>query len=121
MTAREPAAIYVDIDDTLVRSVGARRIPIPATVALVRQLAQAGVALYAWSTAGGAYAQQTAVELGIADCFVAFLPKPVALLDDREIKDWRLLELHPMQCANSSAAEILVRLGYAPPEKPDGA
>jgi hypothetical protein len=39
-------AIFVDVDDTLVRSFGSKRIPITAMVALVRDLNDSGAALY---------------------------------------------------------------------------
>ena len=42
----------------------------------VRSLFAEGSVLYCWSAGGGEYAKQTAEELGIGDCFVAFLPKP---------------------------------------------
>lgn len=34
------------------------------------------------SSGGSAYAQRSAEELGIVDCFTAFLPKPQLLIDD---------------------------------------
>lgn len=82
MTTRVPA-IYVDVDDTLIRSVGTKRIPIPATVALVKALSERGAALFLWSRGGATYAREVAEELKVADCFEAFLPKPQLLLDDR--------------------------------------
>jgi hypothetical protein len=41
-----PAVIYVDVDDTLIRSAGSKRIPMPATVKLVQALHDHGAALY---------------------------------------------------------------------------
>jgi hypothetical protein len=35
--------VYVDVDDTLVRSVGSKRIPIPAAIEHVKDLAGAGI------------------------------------------------------------------------------
>ncbi len=81
--------IFVDVDDTLVRSVGAKRIPMPATIAGVRRLKSDGATLYLWSSGGADYCQRTADELGLADCFVAFLPKPTAYLDDQAVAGWR--------------------------------
>ena len=82
--------VYVDVDDTLVRSVGSKRIPQPATIANVRRLAQEGkVELYCWSTGGAEYAQASARELGLHDCFLAFLPKPDIYIDDQAFADWR--------------------------------
>lgn len=81
--------VFVDVDDTLVRSVGTKRIPMPPVIARVRALHQAGAALYLWSSGGGAYARDSAVELGIEHCFLAFLPKPDAYVDDQAVHEWR--------------------------------
>jgi cation transport ATPase len=81
--------IFVDVDDTLVRSVGAKRIPMPHVIAAVRGLAAQGASLYLWSSGGAAYARATAVELGLSDCFVGFLPKPHAYIDDQSIQEWQ--------------------------------
>lgn len=98
--------IYVDVDDTLVRTVGAKRIPMPATVRRVRELKVEGAELYLWSSGGAEYARQSAEELGIADLFSAFLPKPHVLLDDQELADWRGLRVvHPNACERLSLRE----------------
>lgn len=91
-----PLVVYVDIDDTLVRNYGTKRIPIPPAIEHVRALKEQGAVLYCWSSGGAEYAQTSAQELGIAHCFVAFLPKPHVLLDDQHITEWRrLLHVHP--------------------------
>jgi hypothetical protein len=87
--------IYIDVDDTLIRSFGSKRIPMSHTVEVVRQLKADGNELYCWSSGGGAYAKSSAEELGLADCFIGFLPKPQALLDDVLFRDWRVQEVHP--------------------------
>ena len=81
--------IFVDVDDTLIRSVGTKRIPMSPVVARIRALHQQGDALYLWSSGGAEYARASAIELGIADCFVAFLPKPDVYLDDQPVHEWR--------------------------------
>ena len=82
--------VYVDVDDTLVRTVGTTRIPLPAAVAQVRSLAAGGeCALYCWSSGGADYARASAAELGVQDCFIAFLPKPDIYIDDQAFEDWR--------------------------------
>jgi predicted HAD superfamily phosphohydrolase YqeG len=81
--------VFVDVDDTLVRSVGTKRIPMTSVIARVRELHAAGVALYLWSSGGADYARSSAVELGIESCFIAFLPKPDAYLDDQAVHEWR--------------------------------
>jgi FMN phosphatase YigB (HAD superfamily) len=81
--------IFIDVDDTLVRSAGTKRIPMPSVVKRVRELYQQGDALYLWSSGGADYARASAVELEIADCFLAFLPKPDVYLDDQAVEDWR--------------------------------
>ncbi len=81
--------IFVDVDDTLIRSVGTKRIPMPGTVAAVEALHQDGAELYLWSSGGADYARASARELNIEHCFVAFLPKPHAYIDDRPVHEWR--------------------------------
>ena len=81
--------IYVDVDDTLIRTVGSKRIPMPAVVEYVRRMKAEGAELFCWSTGGAAYARSAAVELGLAECFTEFLPKPNVILDDQAIPDWR--------------------------------
>ena len=81
--------IFVDVDDTLVRSFGSKRIPMPPVIARVRELYEQGSILYLWSSGGAEYAQSSAVELGIQDCFAGFLPKPDVYLDDQSVDEWR--------------------------------
>lgn len=92
-----PYIVYVDVDDTLIRSFGSKRMPIPATVrALERWCSREGVVAYCWSSGGGEYARQSARELGIEHLFAGFLPKPNLLVDDVALADWHdLEELHP--------------------------
>ena len=75
--------IYIDVDDTLIRSVGKTQIPMPASVKYVRRMHAAGHTLYCWSHGGGDYARDVATSLEIGDCFVGFLSKPDVCLDDR--------------------------------------
>ncbi len=81
--------VYVDVDDTLVRSVGTKRIPIPAAIQRVRALHAEGAMLYLWSTGGAEYARSSAVELGVERLFVGFLPKPTLIIDDQQVHEWR--------------------------------
>jgi hypothetical protein len=81
--------VFIDVDDTLVRSVGTKRIPMPSVIKRVRELHLQGDALYLWSSGGADYARASAVELEIVDCFLAFLPKPDVYLDDQAVEDWR--------------------------------
>jgi predicted HAD superfamily phosphohydrolase YqeG len=88
--------VFVDFDDTLVRSAGSKRIPITSVVQCVAAFKQAGAVLYCWSTGGADYAREVARELGIEHCFVAFLPKPTIMLDDQAPAEWRLCRhVHP--------------------------
>lgn len=105
-----PPILFIDVDDTLVRTAGAKRLPMTATVDLVRALHAQGAQLFLWSRGGAAYALATARELGLEPCFVAFLPKPDALLDDARIDTWRMPELHPAECSGLTADEVLARL-----------
>lgn len=95
-----PFYIYVDVDDTFVRSAGAKRIPVPAVIQHVRHLQNEGAILYCWSSGGADYARSSAEEFGISDCFVAFLPKPNILLDDQPTSQWRRFSVvHPNSCS----------------------
>ncbi|MFS8071615.1 MAG: hypothetical protein ACMG6S_35040 [Byssovorax sp.] len=94
---------YVDVDDTLVRSFGAKRIPMSAVVEHVRQLHEQGVTLYCWSAGGAEYAKSSAHELGIEHCFLGFLPKPNIVIDDQSPADWRgLVCVHPNEAVSKS-------------------
>lgn len=75
-----PRSIFVDVDDTFIRSFGSKRVPIDSTVKTIKDLASAGVQLFCWSSGGADYARQSAAEAGVEDCFRAFLPKPDALM-----------------------------------------
>ena len=91
--------IYVDVDDTFVRSHGTKHMPMPAVIRYIRDLHQQGAALYCWSSGGADYARESAEEFGLFDCFMAFLPKPDVLLDDQNVADWRRLrQVHPNEC-----------------------
>lgn len=99
---------YVDVDDTLVRTVGTTRIPIVSVIEHVRRLKAEGATLYLWSAGGADYCRETAAELGITDCFVAFLPKPRVMIDDQEVKDWVFCTtFHPTTCAGKGLGAYL--------------
>ena len=81
--------VYVDVDDTLVRWAGTKRIPIPRVIKRVRSLHAEGAVLYLWSTGGAEYAKSIATDLGISECFSGFLPKPTLIIDDQAVPEWR--------------------------------
>jgi hypothetical protein len=81
--------VFVDVDDTLVRSVGTKRIPMPRVIDRIRHLHRECAEQYLWSSGGADYAKESAKALGIADCFLAFLPKPTLIIDDQAVSDWR--------------------------------
>ena len=94
--------IFVDVDDTLIRSVGAKRIPMPGVVAAVRALYAQGAELYLWSSGGAEYARSSAAEIGLQECFVAFLPKPHAYIDDQPVHEWRFCQhVLPLNAADA--------------------
>jgi len=106
MTPGRELVAYVDIDDTLVRSFGSKRIPMTEMVRHVRELSRDGVTLYAWSSGGGEYARAAAKELDIESCFTAFLPKPNVIIDDQSPAEWRrLVHVHPGEAASKTAGE----------------
>lgn len=94
-----PIYIYVDVDETLVRNYGTKRIPMPNVVSHIKQLHKQSAVLYCWSSGGAEYARESAQELGLEHCFEGFLPKPQILIDDVKLADWRYLsEIHPNTC-----------------------
>jgi hypothetical protein len=96
MSQARTEIVFVDVDDTLVRSAGNKRIPITSVSERVAALKDAGATMYGWSTAGADYAREVARELGLEHCFVAFLPKPTIMLDDQAPAEWRLCRhVHP--------------------------
>ena len=120
MNSKRRLVVYVDVDDTLVRSVGTKRMPIPSVVAHVKELAKADAELYFWSTAGAEYARSTARELGIEALFVAFLPKPNVLIDDQDIGTWkRFTVVHPLGILDTVEAYLAMlepRVTTSPPD-----
>ena len=102
-----PVVTFVDVDDTLVRSAGSKRFPMRSMIERVRELHSGGMRLYCWSRGGAEYAHRSAVELGLADCFVGFLSKPDLLIDDQpQIVGKTLACLHPNEATSMSVEEI---------------
>ena len=100
--------VYVDVDDTLVRSISNKRVPIVNVVEHVRTLANSGATLYCWSSGGASYAKKSAEELGIADCFTDFLPKPHVFLDDQSSDEWRRsVCVHPLSVIGRTMEDYL--------------
>ena len=94
-----PLYVYVDVDNTLVRSFSGKRIPISSTINHIRELKRDGAILYCWSSVGADYAKAISKELNLLDVFTAFLPKPHIAIDDREINQWKYFQqVHPMSC-----------------------
>lgn len=73
----------------------------------VRALHREGAELYCWSSGGADYARSSAKELGIEQCFMDFLPKPHAMLDDQKVADWKYLTyLHPSNAGSKTTEEL---------------
>lgn len=83
---RHTLDIFAGVRNTLIKTVGSTRTPMPAGADHVRRMHEAGHALYCWSRGGKEYARDVAEWLEIADCFVDFLPKPDVCLDDQGVK-----------------------------------
>jgi hypothetical protein len=72
----------------------------------VRSLEMDGVILYGWSGGGADYARRSATELGLEDCFAAFLPKPNVMIDDQSPAEWRrLIHVHPAEAPSKTARD----------------
>lgn len=109
--------IYIDVDDTLIRSAGSKRIPITHMIELVKQLYAAGVELYCWSRAGRQHAINVALEYKIYGCFTAFLTKPDLLIDDTLFTDWGVYEIHPSSCRGVDVEELFGMFSSNPPNE----
>lgn len=114
MSSPRNIVVYVDVDDTLIRSFGSKQIPISSVIEHVRRLcAEDGVTAYCWSSGGADYARAVAERLGIAELFVAFLPKPNLMIDDQAPSAWRdLLVVHPNETGGKEAQAIRQALGW---------
>lgn len=114
MSTVRTLVVYVDVDDTLVRSFGHKQVPIVSTADRVRALAvEDGVVLYCWSSGGAEYAREVAARLGIESLFAGFLPKPHVMLDDLRPSEWReLLVVHPNEAPQFDAPTARARLGW---------
>lgn len=98
----KPHIVFIDVDDTLVRSIGSKRIPMSGVVADVRRLKESGAVLYLRSSGGQEYARASAEELGITDCFTAFLPKPHVIVDDQPMNLWQTTRhVYPAQAIDA--------------------
>jgi hypothetical protein len=90
--------IFIDVDDTFVRSFGTKRIPIPSVIKEIQELKEKGAILHCWSSGGREYAHASAIEFGLEHCFVDYLPKPDLLIDDQPMQEWRRLRhIYPNQ------------------------
>ena len=74
--------IYIDVDDTLIRTAGAKRFVLTRTIEYVNK-SYDGNTLYCWRRGGAEYARRVADFLGITHCFAEFLPKPDVIIDDQ--------------------------------------
>ena len=99
----KPFYVYIDVDETFVRNYGAKRIPMPAVIEHVKVLKEQGAVMYCWSSGGAKYAQESAREFGIEQCFIGFLPKPELVIDDISFSQWRnLVQVHPNECSGNT-------------------
>lgn len=111
MNMRNQLVVFVDVDDTFVRTYGNKRIPIPAMIDHIKKLKSEGAILYCWSSGGAEYARNSAAEFGIEDVFTDFLPKPQVIIDDMNINEWRyLLQVHPNSCPSKQLNDYVKEL-----------
>jgi hypothetical protein len=103
-----PVVIYVDVEETLLHR-GSSGTPAPAegVVKRLRELHAHGAQLYLWSSRGPDDARRAAETAGVAELFLAFLPKPQLLVDGEALEDWHVSEVHPMALGSVRLADLL--------------
>ena len=90
--------VFVDVDDTLIRSVGSKIIPNTRVIEKVRMLHQKGMTIIVWSTAGSEYAKRISENIGISEIISFYFTKPQYIIDDQEIDKWLNTKvIHPLQ------------------------
>ncbi len=100
--------VYVDVDNTLIRTIGEQQHPISEVVNHLRQLNADGVQLFCWSAGGADYAKKCAQVAGVEDLFAAFLPKPRVMIDDQFVTDWPFcVTVHPEWCRGKKWEDYL--------------
>lgn len=82
--------VYIDIDDTLIRSFGSKQIPITHSISHLKKLFNNGFEIYLWSSGGEEYCKNVAKNLGIYEYIKSFLPKPNVYIDDQKFDEWKL-------------------------------
>jgi hypothetical protein len=119
MKSNQRLVVYVDVDDTRLRSAGTKTMPIPRVVEHVKGLADSRAELYCWSAAGAEYARSSAHKLRIEHCFVSFLPKPNVAIDDQELCAWkRFAVVHPLNVVSKTVEEYWELIDAAQSTRP---
>ena len=78
--------IYIDIDDTLIRTIGSKIIPIPDTVNFIKNCNTNKNEIYLWSRGGAQYCKNIAIKLLLDHKITGYLPKPNLIIDDTELR-----------------------------------
>jgi len=93
----EEKSVFVDVDDTLVRSVGSKIIPLPKVIDKVRLLAARGYRIFVWSSGGATYSERISKDLGIAGIVSGYFCKPAFVIDDQPVENWPATRMiHPL-------------------------
>ena len=100
-----PVVIYVDVEETLLH--GTPPAPAAGVVPRLRELHAHGAQLYLWSRRGAEHARRAAEAAGVAEVFLAFLPKPQLVVDGEALEDWNVSEVHPMALGSVRLADLL--------------
>ena len=77
------AAVFVDVDDTLVLWVKGKPLLNERLVDRIRESQGELVEFVLWSARGRRYAQAIAEQFGVADLFCAVVGKPTSIFDDQ--------------------------------------
>jgi hypothetical protein len=101
MHMQDDSNVFVDVDDTLIRSFGSKVIPNTRVIDKVVSLQKRGFKIYVWSSGGAEYSQKMATQVGIGAIVSGYFAKPKYIIDDQDVEKWiNTKVIHPLQIDN---------------------
>lgn len=109
--SKRTLVIYVDVDDTLIRTLGTKRVPIPTAISHVRALHTQGAVLYLSAVAVNNMLGECA-RYGYRGMLRRILAKTSnSKFDDQQVSEWRYCRtVHPSNCGETSMEDYVTQL-----------